>query len=317
MKLLVGTDCSGIEAPLQALEIMGVKYEHVFCSEINQSTRQVALATYGPAKYECSDITERDHSKLPHVDLYVAGFPCQAFSHMGKRGGFDDYKGRGLIFFECYETIKATRPKVFILENVKGLVTHDKGLTFHTILSYLGKLREYYISYKILNAADYGVPQNRERIFIVGIRKDVMCGKFSFPKEIKLTRGVSDLLDMKAKPTELTQHKVDILNDLLDNGIIDDLSKPWVVNLNCSSYRRSSPMLDVSPCLMASGAIYYITSESRNLTPYEFLKLQGFHRLNFNGEYSKIYGMAGNSMCVSVLIHLFKSIFKVVHFRRK
>jgi len=302
----IGTDCSGIEAPIQALEALKLKYKHLFSSEIDKKTQKLLFANYGKPKNFSDDITKRDHTKLPKIDLYVAGFPCQAFSHLGKRGGFDDYKGRGTIFFECYKTIIATTPSMFILENVKGLVTHDNGDTFKTILRYLNQL-DYDIYHQILNTKDYGLPQNRERIFIIGLKKS-KHNKFEFPKPIPLKITVSDILDKRVKKTELTEHKKNILKNLQKNGY--KLSKPWVVNLNCSGYERSSPMLNISPCLMHSGAIYYITSKKRNLTPSEFLKLQGFHRFNFDGEYAKIYQAAGNSMSVSVIAFLIANMIK-------
>lgn len=307
----VGTDCSGIEAPLQALKALNIPYNHVFASEIDKTARGLLIKNYGKPKYFSDDITKRQHSRLPEVDLYIAGFPCQAFSHLGNRGGFDDLKGRGLIFFECYETIICTKPSMFILENVKGLLTHDKGYTIKLIIDSLKKL-DYDIYIDLLNTKNYGLPQNRERVYIVGLRKG-QYGSFSYPEPIPLEISVSDIVaeSTYTPPTPLTPHKKQILDDLLRYDIIDTLNKPWVVNLNCSSYKRSSPMLDISPCLMASGAIYYVTSAKRNLTPDEFLKLQGFLRFDVDGEYAKIYSVAGNSMSVPVIAFIIVNIFNV------
>ena len=300
----VGTDCSGIEAPIQALELLQVPYDHLFSSEINPRVRKIAERNYAPKKYY-TDITKRNHEELPKLDLYIAGFPCQPFSTLGKHQGFDDQKGRGTIFFECYNTIIATDPEMFILENVKGLVSHNNGNTFKTIMLYLSQLN-YDIYRSILNTKDFGLPQNRERIYIVGLKK----GKFqpfSFPQPIPLNVHVTDILE-EAPTSSLTDHKKTILHDLVKYGTIDKLSDPWVVNLNSSSYKRSSPMLNISPCLLASGSIYYVTSEKRNLTPTEFLKLQGFHRFDLCGEYSKIYGIAGNSMSVPVIAFIISNM---------
>ena len=194
---------------------------------------------------------------------------------------------------------------MFILENVKGLVSHNNGNTFKTIMLYLSQLN-YDIYRSILNTKDFGLPQNRERIYIVGLKK----GKFqpfSFPQPIPLNVHVTDILE-EAPTSSLTDHKKTILHDLVKYGTIDKLSDPWVVNLNSSSYKRSSPMLNISPCLLASGSIYYVTSEKRNLTPTEFLKLQGFHRFDLCGEYSKIYGIAGNSMSVPVIAFIISNM---------
>lgn len=307
--LKVGTDCSGIEAPIQALEILNIKYQHMFSSEIDERTRKILLCNYQP-NVIYKDITARNHSKLPKLDLYVAGFPCQSFSGLGKREGFLDQNGRGTIFFECFETIKSTKPEMFILENVKGLVNHDNGQTFDLILKML-KTLNYHIYHKVINTLDFGLPQNRERIYIIGLKKGKFC-KFEFPEPIELKVYVTDILEKNVKTSELTDHKKKILRDAVKSKIIASLTKkePWIINLNCSSSERSSPMYNISPCLMASGAIYYITSEKRNLTPIEFLRLQGFKRLNFCDEYSKIYSVAGNSMSVSVIAFLIATMMK-------
>ncbi len=310
-KIKYGSDCSGIEAPLQALDALGIQVDHVFSSEIDPTAKELSFLNYGKPTFFSDDITKRDHSKLPHIDLYVAGFPCQAFSHMGKRGGFDDYKGRGIIFFECYDTIKATKPDMFILENVKGLLTHDKGNTFNLIKTYLNQLN-YDIYINLLNTKDYGIPQNRERVFIIGLKKGKFR-KFHFPKKLQLEVYVEDIIKESGKQnqTVLTQHKKNILQDLKKNNIITNFKEPWVVNLNCSSYKRSSPMFNISPCLMASGAIYYITSVKRNFTPDEFLQLQGFIHFDKGNQHSKIYKVAGNSMSVPVIAFIINNMLSV------
>jgi DNA (cytosine-5)-methyltransferase 1 len=136
------------------------------------------------------DITTVDEKQIPDHDLLTAGFPCQPFSIAGFRKGFEDV--RGTLFFDIYRILNEKRPKVFVLENVKGLINHDKGNTFKTMLNYLAKSINgkpnsdkfednlgYDVYWKILNASDFGVPQNRERVFIVGFRDKV--SKFEFP----------------------------------------------------------------------------------------------------------------------------------------
>ena len=151
-----------------------------------------------------NDITKRNHDKTPYVDLYVAGFPCQAFSLAGKRKGFEDT--RGTLFFDLLQYLKAKKPKYFVLENVKGLLNHNGGRTFLTILDCLAKTvnrqysftnyedgLNYYVYYKVLNSKDYGIPQNRERVFIVGFRDEKHS--FKFPKKIPLKTKLKDLLE--------------------------------------------------------------------------------------------------------------------------
>ena len=190
--LKIGTDFSGIGAPEQALKKLGIKYKSVFACDIDKYAKQSFLANYTTDNFY-DDITKRDHSKTPYCDLYVAGFPCQAFSVAGKRKGFDDT--RGTLFFDLLQYIKLQRPKYFILENVKGLLRHDKGNTLETILKSLEALK-YDIHYKVLNTKDYGIPQNRERIFIVGFRDS---HNFEWPQSVELKLKIEDLLQDNVK----------------------------------------------------------------------------------------------------------------------
>lgn len=201
----IGTDFSGIGSPEMALKMLGIEHEQVFACEIDKYARKSFEAIHGSPKTFYNDITERDHNEVPQLDLYCAGFPCQSFSMAGKRKGFEDV--RGTLFFNVAEFIKINQPKCFILENVKGLLSHDGGKTFQTIISLLtdnggtanGQMfipyfedgLGYHIYYKVLNTKDYGIPQNRERIFIVGFRE---FREFSFPKPFKLELRLKDML---------------------------------------------------------------------------------------------------------------------------
>jgi|UniRef100_A0A6C0BJP0 DNA (cytosine-5)-methyltransferase 1 len=322
-KLIVGTDCSGTEAPIQALEMLGVKYDHAFSSDNDPDVIENIRHNFHP-RMIYRDILKRNHSRLPKLDLYVCGFPCQTFSTLGKQMGFED-ETKGTIFFECWETIKCTKPTVFILENVKGLLTHDQGRTFKTIINCLDRLKKYNIYYQLMNTKDYGIPQNRERIYIIGIDKKHDKG-FRYPLPIPLEIGVSNILDPKLPPPELreylynslTPHKIEIINDLIDLGKITNPRQPWIVNLNVSSAKRTTPMLDVSPTLLAgngTGCIFYLVNQQRLLTPNEYMKLQGFHP-KFKSVVSRqqTYKQAGNAMSVNVLCFLLVNIFKSVNF---
>lgn len=150
----------------------------VFSSEIDRYAR----LTYGMNFFEmpAGDITRISADDIPDFDVLCAGFPCQAFSIAGRKLGFEDT--RGTLFFEVARLIEAKRPKAFLLENVKGLATHNKGKTLATILSVLRDDLDYYVPEpKLLNAKDFGVPQQRERIVIVGFRKDVCGDGFEYP----------------------------------------------------------------------------------------------------------------------------------------
>jgi len=198
----VGTFFSGIGSPEQALLNLGIKHDIEFACDIDKYARQTYLKNFDCKKmYE--DITTLNMKDLSYVDLLVFGFPCQAFSMAGKRGGFEDT--RGTLFYDALRYLKEHKPRYFIAENVKGLISHDSGKTFQTIIDCLALTVNtqmtlmpfdnlgYHIHYKVLNTKDYGIPQNRERIFIVGIRDDA-DNNFRFPKEMLLNLKLKDIL---------------------------------------------------------------------------------------------------------------------------
>ena len=200
----VGTFFSGIGSPEQALLNLGIKHEIEFACDIDKYARQTYLKNFD-CKNMYEDITALDMKDLSYVDLLVFGFPCQAFSMAGKRGGFEDT--RGTLFYDALRYLKEHNPRYFIAENVKGLLSHDSGKTFQTIIDCLALTTNtqmslmpfdnlgYHIYYKVLNTKDFGIPQNRERIFIVGIRDDA-DNNFRFPKEINLKNKLKDLLQI-------------------------------------------------------------------------------------------------------------------------
>lgn len=155
----------GIRLGLErALKAAGYKTKCVFTSEIKESALKVLKQNH-PKEEICGDITKVNEADIPDFDFLCAGFPCQAFSAAGKRLGFVDT--RGTLFFDVERILKAKRPKGFILENVEGLTNHDDGKTLQVILAHLVDIG-YTVSYKVLNAKDFGVPQDRKRIYIVG-----------------------------------------------------------------------------------------------------------------------------------------------------
>ena len=200
-----GSDFSGIGAPEAALKRLNLPTENIFACEIDKYAKNSFLELHRPITFY-NDITTRNHSEVPNLDLYVAGFPCQSFSLAGKRGGFEDT--RGTLFFNVAKFIKENEPKCFVLENVKGLISHDSGKTFQTITDILtnggGTLNGqtafdtienglgYHVYTKVLNTKDYGIPQNRERIFIVGFK---YFRYFSFPKPFELKLKLKHLLE--------------------------------------------------------------------------------------------------------------------------
>lgn len=167
---------AGIGGFRLALQNLGGKC--VYTSEWDEKAKLTYEANFGEIPF--GDITKEETKKFipDNFDVLCAGFPCQAFSIAGRRGGFEDT--RGTLFFDVAEIIKKKQPKAIFLENVKGLTNHDKGKTLKTILNVLREDLGYYVPEpKVLNAKDYGVPQNRERIFIVGFRKEIGVTDFS------------------------------------------------------------------------------------------------------------------------------------------
>lgn len=179
----------------QALKKRGLKGKAVFVSEIKKSAISVYKENFGNENI-AGDITKINENDIPDIDYVLAGFPCQAFSNAGKRLGFDDT--RGTLFFDVARIIKAKRPKGFLLENVEGLTTHDHGKTFKVITNVLQDLG-YKLSYKVLNSADFGLAQNRKRIYIIGNRiRNIDLDHFREYPDVKL----SNVIDSSVAPTQ-------------------------------------------------------------------------------------------------------------------
>lgn len=203
--LNVGSDFSGVGAFDQALRKLGLKYKTIFSCDMDLHARESYMANYGEPQYYPFDVYDR---KIPNesLDIYMTSPPCQAFSLAGKRNGENDE--RGVLFYNSHEFIQKNQPRYFIFENVKGLLSDAKGRTFQIWLDMLGGKSingnpvvfprqdavPYHIYYKVLNAKHYGVPQNRERVFIVGIRDDV-DNTFNWPIPQILQKKLKDVLE--------------------------------------------------------------------------------------------------------------------------
>lgn len=165
------------------------RYRTVFSSEIDRFARETYHANFG--EEPAGDITAISADTIPDADVVVGGTPCQAFSLMGKRGGFED--ARGTLFYDFLRVIRAKRPKAFLMENVAGLPSHDKGRTFRTMLG-LFERTGYRTTHRILDARDFGLPQKRRRIFVVGFRNDIPAD-FSFPDGDCTESRLADVLE--------------------------------------------------------------------------------------------------------------------------
>ena len=212
MKIKVGSDFSGVGAFNQALMRLGINYQEVFACDMDKYARQTFIHNYGEPEYYPMNVYDRE---IPSesLDIYMTSPPCQAFSMAGKRLGKEDE--RGILFFNSLEFIEVNKPRFFIFENVRGLISHDKankkdkvGRTFQEWVDHLGGKSvngiatmmpiedsvPYHLHWKVLNAKKHGVPQNRERVFLIGIRDDY-DNTFRWPQEEELTKRLKDVLE--------------------------------------------------------------------------------------------------------------------------
>jgi DNA (cytosine-5)-methyltransferase 1 len=216
--ITVGSDFSGVGAFNQALMRLGIDYKEVFACDMDKYARQTFVLNYGQPKYFPTNVYDREIPK-ESLDIYMTSPPCQAFSLAGKRLGKKDQ--RGILFFNSYEFIKINKPRFFIFENVKGLLSDDNGKTFSEWINLLGKKSvnglpvlfpyedalDYHIYWKVLNAKDFGVPQNRERVFIIGIRDD-KDNYFRFPVEEHLRKRLKDVLENEVEEKYFLSEKM-------------------------------------------------------------------------------------------------------------
>ena len=205
MGMKIATVCSGIGSPEQALKELDIPHEIAFACEIDKYARQTYLANFTPNQMYTDLTAEEWDNPEQYSDLFIGGIPCQAFSLAGKRLGEMDK--RGLLFYDFYRYVKNQQPKVFIIENVKGLLSDNNGITFQNWCALLGRSMNthinmfnhedsllYNLHFKVLNSKDFGVPQNRERVFLVGVRND-LPNTFHFPIGERLTKRLKDILE--------------------------------------------------------------------------------------------------------------------------
>ena len=287
--ITIGTDCSGIEAPIQALKNLGINFKHIFSSEIDKFAKQSLLANYDP-EFFYDDI----HTAKPHkIDIYVCGFPCQTFSILGKQSA------ESKIFFECARRIMECDPDIFILENVKNITTINKGSIFNEIKQKLDEMMEYDVSYCILNTKDYGVPQTRNRLFIIGIKKECARDKFTIPEKTEC-KDINEFVEednntYREYPPRFARTK----EKLVEGKVFFNLEL------------RSPTKGNYCNTITAHQEVWCI-KKHRPATITEILSLQGFPK-NFKQVVSntQMKKQIGNSMSVNVLEKIFEEIFKI------
>lgn len=313
--------CSGIGGGRLGLENVGLH-----CIGYSDNSR-LAIRTYQlmhntENEINLGNLKRIKIEKLPPYDMLIAGFPCQTFSVMGRKDGFSD--NRGQIIFNISHILKESQPKCFLLENVKGLVTHDKGATIKVILNELDNAG-YCVTYKVLTSLDYGVPQMRQRVYFVGVRKDIAnsLDGFEWPVPIP-TPLLSDYLIDKVPATE---ERLEILRYYLNNPTnngnytVDDLKQMdgKILDTRMNDLRIYEGKV---PTLRAQrdGILYAQKGVIYQLTGYEALLLQGFPKEYADRVKSEVSDrhllmQAGNAMTVTAIEKIGRAILNFINRR--
>lgn len=286
-------------------------FKTIFANDFEPSCKETYDINFSSTPLTVADIRDLDPKKLPNFDLLLGGFPCQPFSIAGYRQGFNDEKDRGNLFFQIAKIIQEKKPKAFMLENVKNLFTHDKGNTFKVILETLSSLG-YYVDVKIMNSMEYGnVPQNRERVYIVGFSSKAMLSNFAWPDKLLLSRTLQDVLEKDVD--DKYYYKGKPLYSKIKSYITEEgKAYQWRRKYVRENKKGVSPTLTAN---MGEGGhnvpIIRDKNGIRKLTPRECFSLQGFpstYLLPENLPDSKLYKQAGNSVTVTVISRLANNI---------
>lgn len=287
----------------------------LFTSEWDDAAKKTYKANFGEIPF--GDITKEETKQfIPDgFDVLCAGFPCQAFSIAGRRGGFEDT--RGTLFFDVATIIKRKKPKAIFLENVKGLVNHDRGKTLATILKTLREDLNYFVPQpKIINAKDFGVPQNRERIFIVGFRKDIGIADFKYPAPLNKKVAFAKIKERKPVSTKyylsnqylqtLRNHRA--RHESKGNGfgfeIIPDNAIANAIVVGGMGKERNlvydDRIVDYTPVTKITGDVN--REGVRKMTPREWARLQGFpDKFKILVADASAYKQFGNSVAIPAI----------------
>ena len=289
--LKVASLFSGIGGPEEAISQMGIEHEIQFACDCDKKARDTYLHNFQPKAF-FNDVT--DLPELYPIDLLVFGFPCQPFSSAGHKQGFQD--ARGKLINHAIEVLKKTQPSYFIAENVKGIINQDNGKCLKKILQLL-RGAGYNVRYKVINSLDFGLPQHRERLWIIGTKKDMDCD-FKFPVNKTSYIPLNELLDKKvddrfyASKSLLSKSKVKIRLKNYDKNYINCITQTIARNGSSSEY--------ISYVAATNRAI----GQKRKPTPEECLRLFGFsNKFKFPQSVSLTsrYNQVGNTMPVLVL----------------
>lgn len=290
----------------------------VYANEFDPAPVKTFSANFPSVKIDCIDIKEVNPEDFPDVDVMMGGFPCQAFSIAGYRRGFEDEKGRGTLFFELLRLIKAKKPRIVFLENVKNLANHDGGNTFRVIREALEDAG-YSVESKVMNAMEYGdTPQNRERIYIVGFLNPDDHKHFSFPQPVPLRKSIRDIIDFDNPVDEKYYYREGKYKGDIFEQLKEAMDDPNTVYQWRRKYVRKNQS-NVVPTLTANMGegghnvpLVITPSGIRKLTPKECFNAQGFpenFKLPSDLNDAKLYKQAGNSVCVAVISRIAERIY--------
>ena len=290
-------------------------FEVIWANELDKYACITYRHNFGSNALVEGDIRSVNATVIPKADILTAGFPCQSFSIMGYRRGFND--PRGNLFFEIARIADTMKPKIILLENVRNLIYHDNGKTFITIHNTLAEMG-YGIKYAVLNASTHGnIPQDRKRTFVAAFKDYDIMNAFSFPDEIELSCGIDDIIDRSEKHSDIYYYGNDNkYYDTLNRKIPD---KTGIYRIDDSGVANRKYI--ISPTLKANMGTYpdrvpIIRDDFgiRKLTPYECLALQGFPKeFVFKGiPIEAAYKQSGNTVCVPVVKRIAERLYKVL-----
>ena len=285
----------------QVLKAKSINPECVFSSDIDRDAQTVYVSNF--QENRLGDITQIDAEDIPDHDLLLAGFPCQAFSICGQLKGFKDT--RGTLFFEIARILKAKKPNYFILENVKQLVGHNQGKTLNSILEILDKLG-YFVQYKVLNALNFGLPQKRERIFIVGYRQPL---PFRWDVQKIPMKPLTEILESQVSLSYYASEKIRTNRLIKYQGELK--TEPMIWHENKAGHISAYPY----SCALRAGASYnyLLVNGERRLTEREMLRLQGFpDDFKMEVSYSTARRLIGNSVPVPCVMYVMNSLWNAI-----
>lgn len=281
--------------------------KNVFSSEWDPAAQLMYEANFNEKPF--GDINSIDPEDIPNHDILLAGFPCQPFSIAGKGLGFLDT--RGTLFFNIEEIINAKKPQAFLLENVKRLTTHDNSQTFSVIIEKLENLG-YTVYHRVLNSLNFGLPQKRERIYIVGFRDEI---NFKFPEPLGCYQPLAEILD-DDRDVPKSYFLSDNIREKRLKAVKGSPPNPSIWHENIGGNISALPY---SCALRAGGSYnYLVVNGIRRLTDREMLRLQGFPEdFKINIPYSQLRKVAGNSVSVPVITAIAREMIKALDRKQK